>query len=90
MFSKCNGPVLIMKNDRKFSRKYLDLQGSDLICYKAKNKRENITFLHCLIGVYISKLDPIIIEDDKSFPIILDSTETMIKLFRLQLVLSTI
>ena len=63
-----------MKNNRKLGRKYLDLQGCDLICYKAKNKRDFVIFLHSLVGVYVSKMDSISIDDDQSFPIILDSS----------------
>ncbi len=79
-----------MKNTRKFARKFLDLQGSELICYKARGKRASVIFLHCLVGVYVSKLEPITIEDDQSFPIILDGSENTIKLYRLQIVLSPI
>ena len=79
-----------MKNTRKFARKFLDLQGSELICYKARGKRDSVIFLHYLVGIYVSKLDPITIEDDQSFPIILDGSENTIKLYRLQIVLSPI
>jgi cystathionine beta-lyase family protein involved in aluminum resistance len=69
-FSKIQGPVLLMKSSKKVTRKYLDLQGADLICYKARNKREPIIFLHNLVGTFIEKLDPIEIADDLTIPII--------------------
>ena len=50
------GFCLIMKKNKKLSKRFLILDGTDLNCYKDKDKKSKI-FFHTLVGSFVSSYD---------------------------------
>jgi hypothetical protein len=44
----------LLKKNKKLGKRYLVLEGTDLYCYKEKEKT-NVIFMHVLSGVFIEK-----------------------------------
>jgi hypothetical protein len=50
------GYCLIMKKNKKLTKRFLCLEGTDLYCYKEKDKKTKL-FYHTLVGTLLSSLD---------------------------------
>jgi hypothetical protein len=49
-----------MKKNKKLTKRFLYLEGTDLYCYKEKDKKTKV-FFHTLVGTLLSALDSEII-----------------------------
>jgi hypothetical protein len=50
------GYCLIIKKNKKLTKRFLYLEGTDLYCYKEKDKKTKL-FYHTLVGTLLSALD---------------------------------